>query len=79
MLAAVSNEEEVCDVIERFYSRMRRTFRTQGVVISRHGGGGEIANYHFGDMKILDPQSLVGGLRDGHGDPHGSTVRDCAG
>ena len=61
MLIEVSNEEEDCDVIERFYRRMGIKYRTQGVVIFRQGGG-EIADHHPGDMKISDLQGFVGGF-----------------
>ena len=39
MFAEVSSEEEACDVIERFYRRMRRSIRRRGVAISRHIDG----------------------------------------
>jgi hypothetical protein len=48
MFAEVSSEEEACDVIERFYRRMRRMIRRHGVAISRHVGG-KVTNNLFGD------------------------------
>jgi len=50
MFAEVSSEEDACDIIERFYRRMRRKVRTQGVAISRHGGG-EVTDNLFGHAK----------------------------
>ena len=48
MFAEVSSEEEACDVIERFYRRMRRKILRQGGAISRHVGG-EVTDNLFGD------------------------------
>jgi hypothetical protein len=50
MSADVSSEEAACDVIVRFYRRMRRKILTQGVAISRHVGG-EIADNLFCQAK----------------------------
>ena len=50
MFAEVSSEEVACDVIERFYRSMRRKFRRQGVVISKHVGG-EVTDNLFGDTR----------------------------
>ena len=50
MFAEISGEEDACDVIERFYRRMRRKIRTQGVAISRHVGG-EVTDNLFGQAK----------------------------
>ena len=50
MFAEVSSEEEACDVIERFYRRMRRMIRRHGVAVSRHVGG-EATDNLFGDTK----------------------------
>jgi len=50
MFAEVSDEEEACDIIERFYRRMRRKVFRQGVAISRHVGG-EVTDNLFGAAK----------------------------
>jgi hypothetical protein len=50
MFAEVSSEEEACDVIERFYRRMRRMIRRDGEAISRHVGG-EATDNLFSDAR----------------------------
>ena len=50
MFTEAAGEEEVCDVIERFYRRMRRMIRKQGVAISRHIGG-DVTDNLFGQTK----------------------------
>jgi hypothetical protein len=47
MFAEVSGEEETCDVIERFYRKIRR----QGVAISKLVGGEVTDNLFVGDAK----------------------------
>jgi hypothetical protein len=50
MFGEVSSEEEACDVIERFYRRMRRRIRRHSVAISRHIGG-EVTDNLFDDTR----------------------------
>jgi hypothetical protein len=50
MFAEASSEEEACDIIERFYRRMRRKIRTQGVAVSKHVDG-EVTDNLFGHAK----------------------------
>ena len=50
IFAEVSSEEEVCEIIERFYRRMRGKIRRQGVAVSKHVGG-EVTDNLFDDTR----------------------------